>query len=431
MPKTKEAASSSHRHHHHHHKAEDEKKSSSSRHHRHLSPKSSSRIAGLVDLLTNLATVTHGKKTKDVRMPRTDLIGLSRSQKFVEHMTQSIAETCASGCRDWNCQNSGICRHIATIDDGFRKLCAMHNFYTLDFIQYANVPIITNIVLPIIGVTQYAYLNTDGSVNIVTYTGVAPVQPNNTTVITFQYGTGLSNQTQLGDLVIIDGVTDAAGTSLGTSALAAHLFNSKYYVSVNAPAGTYTLTPLSVDDMQVNDLVQITNYFDVSVNPVASPGVNQVVQLNAVDYYTQTTSYTVTPWASNVNVRSIRAGYVDNDGSCGGNNHVCSRKTFCLDTPMSLYLRNDDALLNSGAFDVSRLSEGMVDLLAKSPEDRRHESHGLRWNPKTHNIERGNSDDYLDMTHRDVARYLKKKLMPMHHNILVSFDMVGGVASFV
>ena len=276
------------------------------------------------------------------------------------------------------------------------------------------------------GETQYAFLNLDGSIDIVLYTGTPVVQPANTTAVIFPVGSGLSNQTQLRDLVIIDGVTNAVGVVVGTGPLA-HLMNSKYLVEANAPAGDYTLMPLSIDDMQVEDVVQITNYYDASLTAVV-PGINQLVKLNAVDPYSQTTSYTILPIQANFPVRSIRAAYVEGPG---GN---CSCKSYCLDTPLNLFIREDSdlagQLIASGAIDVSRINSGLVDLLAMSSEERRHESNGLRWNPRTQNIERGNADDYLDMTSRDVARFINK-LRSIHKNIITSIDSVGGIANFV
>lgn len=404
------------RHHHHSDEASEKKP----QHHQFAS---SEKIA---NLLTRIMTVPHGKKTQDVQVVRPDAISLVTNHKSVEHVMHTIAKMCASGCSDYGCRSSGVCRHINTIDDGYRKLSANRIFYTLYFLQY--VAITTIPVTLTANVTQYAYLNTDGSVDIVTYTGVVPTQPANTTAIIFPNGSGLSNQTQLGDMVIIDGVINAVGTSVGT-ALAANLINSKYYVSVNSPAGTFTLLPLSVDDIQVNDLVQVTNYFDASLSPLAAPGLNQVVELNAVDYYTQTTSYTVTDFSSNYPLRSIRAGYVDRD------DNGCSCKNYCLDAPMGLYLRDDPELVSrlsdTGAIDASRFADGLIDLLVQPPDERRGNSAGLRWNSRTHNIERGDADDYLDMTDRDIARFLRKKLDRIHNNIITSFDSVGGVASFV
>ena len=322
------------------------------------------------------------------------------------------------------------------IDDGYRASTPKKLFYTVlavDFTDFASTIADPSVV----GVTQYLILNPDNSVDVVLYTGTVPVPPATSTLIRAVNGIGLTNLNALGDLVIFSGLVNQ---NVGDP-VPANLINSKYFISANAPIGSFTLTPLSVNDMLVGDVVQVVNYVDMSVSPIAP--VNLVIILDAISRLFQTIHWRTTTDASLRVFRRIRVSHVAQAcDSCGcGKGSSCRCRDYSgikntvrymLDSPVEHYIRSstDISSATSKLWLENGVGTSIVDLLREGNAQKiRAETLGLKYNRQTRQIERGVRTDYLDMSQRDVEKYLRAHERRSRASVN-AINEVGGLASF-
>jgi hypothetical protein len=373
----------------------------------------------------------------------TDRVLFAKKYSHISKFQKKISAACASSCPDHLCRKTGVCEHVFMIDDGYRPTKPKHLFYAVlgvDCVNYANI--VTP--YPVTGVSQYAVFNPDDSINVITYDGVAPpVAPTASSLIPFLNGIGLNNLNSLGDLVLISGLVNQTGVG----PMPANLLNSKYYISTNSPVGVFTLTPLSVKDMQVGDALQIVNYVDVSQSPLAP--INQVVLFDSVDYLRETIHWKLTQYATLQQFRNIRASHVEPASSscdcgkgdlcrCQDYNAVKCIKRYTLDIPVETYIKRTDGLMESPAIRhfMSRSSGGsIIDLLKKGdPELVRASTMGLKYVKDStthhHKIVRGTNADYLDMSQKDIEHYIKTHERAMHKT-MHAINEVGGLVSII
>ena len=371
-------------------------------------------------------------------------VAVSDKSKHVAKFKDMMAKMCASSCFSECCRSSGFCVHVYPVDDGYRHLSAANLFYALYDLDYAAITVTPLPATYVVDVTQFAFLAADGTVTVTTYTGTAPVVPANSTMIVLTPGSGLTNVVKLRDLIVISGVTTAVGVpGTGTTIPNANLFNSKYYVSSNFPAGTFTLTPLSVADYAVNDSRQITNYVNLSLAAPLVLGLNLLVTLTAVNTYLETLDWVATGLASSVPARLVHASYVEachhacgtrcgccaSGVNCGGVRCAKTRMSFGYDSPARIVVHHDTRLdENTRNRYASHLpSDAAYDdvaALLKQGEEGGADAAGAAgfvYDDAANQLRRGSAHDALKMNKRQVKRYLDGPVAEHHRRVVAAF----------